>query len=260
MTSAEDRINHVISHACNDFNGEINDICVRNLLTGAGNRAGSLSILESYAHVMGIYSWFVTRDLASLRNWFFTMASMQLAKTAGMTAPERRHSLSLFSASISAFSNCANTYRAMAKVLKSLYSESDNVPLLRILSIQAGFILEGNVSAARDALDSAIAGPPAQTDPLSPDISVFVNLHHGSDSDLQSSIVRLCELGDKRSEMENGYTEGLVNTPATFYTKLCLMAGRNVEVRHPMIPDAWLTDDPKSKPVFRFPQLNDIVF
>ncbi|UPG87712.1 hypothetical protein L2Y94_10260 [Luteibacter aegosomatis] len=260
MTAADDRIRHVKAHAASEFNKEMNEECIQGLLTGTGSRGGCLAGLERYANVMAIYSWFVEDDIDETRNWFFTMARLQLARIVGVPVSEQRHLFSFFSGSNVVFSNSPSTMLEVGKVLGSLYSHPDNVPLIRVLSEQAAFILEGNIEKARDALNRSIDRASLDDSKYAADLSVFINLHHGDDEALHSSIIKLCDLGDERLELESGFTKSLMNTPATVYAKLCLMAGRHIDVRHSMIPAAWLMNDPEVKPVFNFPQLNGVVF
>jgi len=260
MNVVDKRIRHVKSHIDTFESVDFNEQCIQNLLSGSGSRTGSLGNLVLYSHAMAIYSWFANKDIRATKNWFFTMASLQLAKMSQMSLPQRRGAFSLSDASAAAYSDYPGVRRKIGGVLEPLYSQEGDDPIFDFLAVQAGLILRGEIESARSALERTINNVSFGASRRAVDICVFDQIHHGSDDDLRRSILRICELTDQRLDMEGGYTEGLMNSDATFYAKLCRIAGRSIDIEHPMIPNAWLEDQEVMDPVFMLPRLINVVF
>lgn len=63
----------------------------------------------------------------------------------------------------------------------------------------------------------------------------------------------------RRRELEGGFTEGLLSTPAMIYARLCRSMGRHVVVDHELLPMEWMAETKLGEDEFRYRPLESYI-
>lgn len=254
----EERIRHVESHVFSEFNAEMNESAVKKILTGADGLSRSIRTLERRANAMAVYECFVNRNAKSAKDWFFTLSNLQLKRLSAIDRRERHAAFTSFDGSSSAFSGDTRTQIEMGAILSSLYQGQSVEPNLQFITEQEALIFQGisQGTASRNLIE---ASEILKNDLLSLDVELFVKLKSGTDDEIRGILLAICDESENRFQLESGFTEGLMNTPATYYMKLVHMTGRDISLEHPMLPMELVKNENEQGRVFKFPELKDVV-
>jgi hypothetical protein len=78
------------------------------------------------------------------------------------------------------------------------------------------------------------------------DYDFFLNLGRQNPDGMKAAIETLLRprMLLVRSGFESGVTNSLLSTPAVIYCKLAALNGMPIDIDHPMVPRAWLSDAP----------------
>lgn len=255
---AASRLERVSGHVHGEFAEEMLQLAIRHLLNGTGSEKGCLSGLESHARGKAIYVWFAEGDLEDSKAWFATAAWLQERR---LRLIDRAHWLgatNTFGVLDAVCIDDVSIRSSVGLVTESLHRHVDKDPLA-FISRQIGLFLRGRIGAASEAIAEFVRNfdPRASSSLFSPDVEVFRAIHHGSDKQVKASLKRICEISSKpwRSELEDGFTDGLLSTPATIYLRLCWAAGREIHVDDDLIPMEWMSKGFVSPEFFKFPAL-----
>lgn len=256
MKLAEKRIRHLEKYVNSQATISMNELAIDNLVVGRGSRGGSLDSLESYSRAMAMCSWFVESDIDSCRDWFYTSAILQAERSSQIGAEHRHEVFSFIDASSAAFSNSRIARYQASNLLQSLYSGFNDRWELNFIARQIGLIFLGELDNAERSAQDARRRLVLKSGPLSTDVQVFFDMFFGEKERLVVGIEELCRRSNETVELESGFTEGLMSTPATLYAKLCHLVGREVEIANSLVPAAWLGGDDFER-TFKFPGLEE---
>jgi hypothetical protein len=253
------RLRHVSSHIRGEFTEKMRNLAAHNLLTGAGSEIGSLSILEARARGEAIYAWFADKDIEWSKEWFATAAQLNVKRLSLLEPSEWRGATGTFGVLDVVCTDELSIRNEIGSVIETLHPGADRDPLA-FLSQQIGLLLQGKPDAASDAAAKFLHpyGETSRDSFFAPDIGVFRAIHFGSDLEIEEALKNVCEISHvaKREELENGFTEGLMSTPAAIYLRLCWAIGRRIRVDHELIPMEWMPVADLKPGYFRFPELS----
>jgi hypothetical protein len=252
------RLNHVSGHIHGEYPETRTRLAIQNLLTGQGSEQGSLMGLESRSRGKAIYAWFAENDLALCKDWFATTAVLKKKRLSLLDPVDWRGATTTFDVLEVACTDDTSARRALGAVTEKLHDSVESDPLA-FLSQQIGLILRGEIQASAEATEKfARTHRPVGSELFfAPDIDVFRAIHFGSDSQVEETLTKVCDISleGRRKELEGGFTEGLLSVPATVYLRLCWAVGRRIQVDHELIPMEWMPATELKHGYFRFPEL-----
>lgn len=252
------RLSHLSGHIHGQFAEDMTQLAVKNLLEGAGSEDGSLRSLESHAHGMALYAWFADGDLLQSKAWFYTAARLQAKRMSILERDNRDTSIRILRSLDAACTDDKDTRVKIGSVLASAKKGTMEISL-HFVAEQIGLLLCGSVDASASATDQFFLIPAnrANSSLFAPDIEVIRAIHFGSDDVLVKSLQDLCDMSfeRRRRELEGGFTEGLLSTPATIYARLCWSIGRHVVVDHELLPMEWMPETNLGEDEFRYRSL-----
>ena len=245
QTPATRRLAHVKSHLDQGFNL---DNLIHNITTGRGNPAACVMGLASHAQASAMYAWFGHHDLRSLRQWCYVEARLD----------QRWYQID---------HGTHNPVPTLRQLLAPLVSNDE--PLIQwfvhdesrfdsariedhkthdFWAYQAIVALRGEWERLIARCNKALSDPPKGRDhqKFLADYEFYLALAH-RDLDRMSRALqhRVSPHGLRAySNLESGYTNQLISTPAVINAKIGWRHGMEVNVDSPYIPAEWLPNDP----------------
>ncbi|NLR74326.1 Imm49 family immunity protein [Leeia aquatica] len=246
---ASARIAHVKSHL-EGFHDPVEGIkrAIQFLTEGTGSRSGCLLRLSSYLSAEAVCSWFVEQDIHALRQWSFVCASVEkaylpLSKNLGSPGAQV---LGLLFPLLSNHPGVIEWFTAYDRLFNLDRVENHKTENFR--AYNAIVALRKEWSRLKTRCERVLSDPPGANSErrFQVDNQFFLALADGNMEGMQSALQELVSPAviRGRSNLESGFTDGLISSYAVIYAKIAHLAGYPVTIDSPYLPLAWLDGTP----------------